>query len=245
MPCSAASNVRRPGPQRPALLLPGNIHLRPRRTGQIRSTDAPQTHPSAGASSIAFRRPACADPACSLIGRAGDFFGPRTTANSWAVPPPALVTTRGGRCGGCSIRHAGDQPQWAYLPDVAATMVRLCRETWLHRVAALQPLDGPLFWDPDGRQMVAAIIAPAQSATCRSGAPWAPPARRAGLAAGPGDPRDALPVAGADPHAQRRARGVPRRRARIRRSTGSAGRRSPGSDALTERRRAGEARPRG
>jgi nucleoside-diphosphate-sugar epimerase len=58
-----------------------------------------------------------------LIVRAGDFFGPRTTANSWlgaglvkAGKPLSAVTYPGP----LSVAHS-----WAYLPDVAETMVRL------------------------------------------------------------------------------------------------------------------------
>ena len=58
-----------------------------------------------------------------LIVRAGDFFGPKTTANSWmaaglvtAGKPIASVTYPGP----LSIAHS-----WGYLPDVAETMVRL------------------------------------------------------------------------------------------------------------------------
>lgn len=58
-----------------------------------------------------------------LIVRAGDFFGPKTTANSWmasglvkAGKPLTAVTYPGP----LSIGHS-----WAYLPDVAETMVRL------------------------------------------------------------------------------------------------------------------------
>ena len=58
-----------------------------------------------------------------LIVRAGDFFGPKTTANSWlasglvkAGKPLAAVSYPGP----LSVGHS-----WAYLPDLAATMVRL------------------------------------------------------------------------------------------------------------------------
>ena len=58
-----------------------------------------------------------------LVVRAGDFFGPTTTANSWlgsglvkAGKPLSAVTYPGP----LSIPHA-----WAFLPDVAETMVRL------------------------------------------------------------------------------------------------------------------------
>ncbi|THD52832.1 NAD-dependent epimerase/dehydratase family protein [Phenylobacterium sp.] len=58
-----------------------------------------------------------------LIVRAGDFFGPKTTANSWLAAglvkvgkPLASVTYPGP----LSVGHS-----WGYLPDVAETMVRL------------------------------------------------------------------------------------------------------------------------
>ena len=62
-----------------------------------------------------------------IIVRAGDFFGPRTSANSWfsnalAQPgqPVRLMMYPGPR----TIGHA-----WAYLPDLAETMVRLVERT--------------------------------------------------------------------------------------------------------------------
>jgi nucleoside-diphosphate-sugar epimerase len=61
-----------------------------------------------------------------LIVRAGDFFGPKTTANSWLTAglvkpgkPLAAVTYPGP----LSVKHC-----WAYLPDVAETMVRLAED---------------------------------------------------------------------------------------------------------------------
>jgi nucleoside-diphosphate-sugar epimerase len=58
-----------------------------------------------------------------LIVRAGDFFGPRTTANSWLAsgllkPGKPLASVM--YPGPLGIGHS-----WAYLPDVAETMVRL------------------------------------------------------------------------------------------------------------------------
>jgi nucleoside-diphosphate-sugar epimerase len=90
----------------------------------------------------------------TLIVRAGDFFGP-LAANNWfsqgLVKPGRPVTsiTYPGKPG---VGH-----QWAYLPDVAETMVRL-----IERAAELAPfatfhMDGQ--WDADGTQMVAAIRA--------------------------------------------------------------------------------------
>jgi nucleoside-diphosphate-sugar epimerase len=57
------------------------------------------------------------------IVRAGDFFGPRTTANSWlasGLVKPGKPLTSVMYPGPLSVGHS-----WAYLPDVAETMVRL------------------------------------------------------------------------------------------------------------------------
>ncbi len=95
---------------------------------------------------------AVGDGARLLILRCGDFFGPRA-ANSWfsqglLTPgrPPARLT-QPGRPG---IGH-----QWAYLPDVAETAMRLLdRESELGDDAVFH-MDG--HWDDDGRRMIAAI----------------------------------------------------------------------------------------
>jgi nucleoside-diphosphate-sugar epimerase len=85
-----------------------------------------------------------------VIVRAGDFFGP-DAANNWfsqgfvrAGKPVAVITDPGTP----GIGH-----QWAYLPDVAETMVRLL-ETPLAPFAVFH-MEG--HWDHDGRQMVDAI----------------------------------------------------------------------------------------
>lgn len=95
---------------------------------------------------------ATASGAKALIVRAGDYFGPHA-ANNWfsqaLVKPgrPVTAITYPGKPG---IGH-----QWAYLPDVAETMVQL-----LERAEALPDLacfhmQG--HWDADGTQMIAAI----------------------------------------------------------------------------------------
>ena len=89
----------------------------------------------------------------AIIVRAGDFFGPGTTANSWfssgLVTPGKPVGTikNPGRRG---VGH-----QWAYLPDMAETVVQLVeRADRLPPFAAYQ-MEG--FWDADGLQMAEAI----------------------------------------------------------------------------------------
>lgn len=106
-----------------------------------------------------------------LIVRAGDFFGPRA-ANSWfsqgLVKPGKPVATV-SYPGAPGMAH-----QWAYLPDVARTMVQL-----LERRDRLEPfarfhMAG--YVDTDGTQMVEAIRRVVQrrtGTTPRVGAfPW-------------------------------------------------------------------------
>jgi nucleoside-diphosphate-sugar epimerase len=87
-----------------------------------------------------------------LIVRAGDFFGPRA-ANNWfsqgLVQPgkPVAFVTYPGKSG---MGH-----QWAYLPDVAETMVRLLEKSDVLEKFAVFHMEG--HWDADGTAMVAAI----------------------------------------------------------------------------------------
>jgi nucleoside-diphosphate-sugar epimerase len=90
--------------------------------------------------------------ASALIVRAGDFFGPRA-GNNWfsqgLVKPGKRVTaiTYPGRTG---IGH-----QWAYLPDVAETIVRLLEKSEILEPFSTFQMEG--HWDADGTQMIAAI----------------------------------------------------------------------------------------
>lgn len=87
-----------------------------------------------------------------LIVRAGDFFGPKA-GNSWftqGLVKPRKPVTAVSYPGGRGVGH-----QWAYLPDVARTMVEL-----LARRDSLDPfarfhMRG--HWDEDGSRMVPAI----------------------------------------------------------------------------------------
>jgi nucleoside-diphosphate-sugar epimerase len=87
----------------------------------------------------------------ALIVRAGDYFGPRA-GNNWfsqglvkAGHPVTVITYPGGP----GIGH-----QWAYLPDVAETMVRLVEDADLDAFATFHTGG---HWDHDGRQMIEAI----------------------------------------------------------------------------------------
>jgi len=106
-----------------------------------------------------------------VIVRAGDFFGPKT-GNSWLaqgmLKPGQPV---------CSIANPADPGvghQWAYLPDVARTVVEL-----LAKRDELGPFERFHFgghWDADGRQLAEAIqriIARRTGRTPRiTGTPW-------------------------------------------------------------------------
>jgi nucleoside-diphosphate-sugar epimerase len=87
-----------------------------------------------------------------LIVRAGDFFGPKA-GNNWfsqgLVKPGRQVTalTYPGRCG---IGH-----QWAYLPDVAETIVRLLEKSDELAPFAVFHMEG--HWDADGSQITEAV----------------------------------------------------------------------------------------
>lgn len=87
-----------------------------------------------------------------LILRCGDFFGPKA-GNSWfnqGLLTPGKPPARINQPGRPGIGH-----QWAYLPDVAETAMRLLdREAELGDDAMFH-MDG--HWDADGSRMVAAI----------------------------------------------------------------------------------------
>lgn len=89
----------------------------------------------------------------TILVRAGDFFGPQTSASSWfsnvlAQPgkPVSLMLYPGPR----AIGHA-----WAYLPDLAETMVRL-----VERADRLEPFAAFHFgghWTAPGAEVAEAV----------------------------------------------------------------------------------------
>lgn len=106
---------------------------------------------------------AAADGVRSTIVRAGDFFGPRAL-NNWfsqgLVKPGTTVGTirNPGRAG---IGH-----QWAYLPDVAATMLRLLARG--DDVPAFERFHMDGHWDASGTAMVEAVRRVVARATGRT-----------------------------------------------------------------------------
>ena len=87
-----------------------------------------------------------------IIVRAGDFFG-GARANSWfsqAMVTPGKSITSMTYPGKRGVGH-----QWAYLPDVAETMIRLIEEGDELPAFAVYHMRG--HWDGDGRQMIEAV----------------------------------------------------------------------------------------
>jgi nucleoside-diphosphate-sugar epimerase len=87
----------------------------------------------------------------TLIVRAGDFFGPKV-GNSWfaqGLIKPGRPVSSVSYPGRHNVGH-----HWAYLPDVAETMVRLAEREDLEPFATFH-MKG--LWDADGTQMIAAI----------------------------------------------------------------------------------------
>lgn len=138
-----------------AILLPGTVYNYGPDALPVLTEASPQNPVTRkGAIRVAMERrlaEAAARGTPALVVRAGDFFGPGA-ANNWfsqgLVKPgrPLRSITAPGAPG---VGH-----QWAYLPDVAETMVRL--------VEAGEPQGFATFhmaghWDPDGTAMIAAI----------------------------------------------------------------------------------------
>ncbi|WP_397452423.1 NAD(P)H-binding protein [Pseudomonas sp. NA-150] len=104
----------------------------------------------------------------SLVVRAGDFFGTRHS-NSWfasgLLKPGQPVKT---------VRYPGTPGvghQWAYLPDVARTMIRLLEHE--QRLAPFATFHMRGHWDPDGTRMVDTILRQSgQANVTLRGFPW-------------------------------------------------------------------------
>ena len=158
------------------VVLPGSVYNFGRATFPLVAQDAPQQpHTRKGRIRVAMEeelRAATADGAMrALVVRAGDYFGP-DAGNNWfgqALVKPGRPVTRITVPGTPGVGH-----QWAYLPDVAETMVALVeRRATLEPFAAFQ-MGG--HWDADNTQMVGAIAAAVQARSGRRPAtsrfPW-------------------------------------------------------------------------
>jgi nucleoside-diphosphate-sugar epimerase len=138
------------------VVLPGTVYNFGPNAFPVLREDAPQ-HPATRKGAIRVRMEAALQTFAesggrTLIVRAGDFFGPRA-GNSWFAQgmvkpgrPPRFVLNPARR---------GTGHQWAYLPDVAATVVALIGKRDQLAPFAVYHMAG--HWDPDGDAMVQAI----------------------------------------------------------------------------------------
>ncbi|MCA8155042.1 NAD-dependent epimerase/dehydratase family protein [Burkholderia contaminans] len=148
--------------ERATIVLPGTVYNYGADAFPVLVEDAPQ-HPSTrkGAIRVELERrlqDAAGQGVRTIIVRAGDFFGPKLTGNSWfaagfvkAGEPVASISVPG---------RAGIGHQWSYVPDAARAMVEL-----IERRDTLEPfarfhLGG--HWDADGTQMAEAVRRVAQ-----------------------------------------------------------------------------------
>ena len=97
-------------------------------------------------------RLAATDGVRSLVVRAGDFFGPGANNNwfSGAIVKPGKPLRTIYYPGKPGIGH-----QWAYVPDVAETMVRLLEQE--ERLAPFSSYAMKGHWDADGTHMISSI----------------------------------------------------------------------------------------
>lgn len=164
--------------QRATVVLPGTVYNFGPDAFPILHEDSPQnpvTRKGAIRAELEKRlRDATTSGARAIVVRAGDFFGPRA-GSSWfsqglVVPGKPVTTIRTP-----SSRGVGHQ--WAYLPDVARTMLALLerRDT----LPAFCSVNMAGHWDKDGTEMVNAIQRVAarhgQKATIKPFPWWAMP----------------------------------------------------------------------
>jgi nucleoside-diphosphate-sugar epimerase len=109
------------------ILFPGTVYNYGPDAGSVVAEDAPENPVTRkGKLRVAMERrleAASRDGVQVIIVRAGDFFGPFTSANSWfssAYAQPGKPVQMILRPGSPKIGHA-----WAFLPDLAETMVQL------------------------------------------------------------------------------------------------------------------------
>jgi nucleoside-diphosphate-sugar epimerase len=153
------------------VLLPGTIYNYGSGTAQRLSEATPQ-RPSSRKGEIRVQmelrlQAAAAEGVRVLIVRAGDFFGPRA-ANNWfsqALIAPGRPVSRIIYPGAPGAGHA-----WAYLPDLADTMVRLLEQE--ARLGAFETFHFGGHWDLDGSRMVAALRRAAHGKVKVWGFPW-------------------------------------------------------------------------
>ncbi|KMW44514.1 SDR family oxidoreductase [Ralstonia insidiosa] len=138
------------------IVLPGTVYnFAPDTFPVLRENTAQQPLTRKGKIRVELERrmqAASADGVRSLIVRAGDFFGPQT-GNNWFA---AALVRPGKAVGTVTVPNArGVGHQWAYLPDVAETMLRLVEQGDRLPAFAVYHMRG--HWDADGTQMPRSI----------------------------------------------------------------------------------------
>ncbi len=138
------------------IILPGTIYNYGPDAFPLLADDSPQ-HPRTRKGAIRVEmedrlRDAADGGVRVLIVRAGDYFGPGAKSNwfSQALVKPGRPVRSVANPGRPGVGHS-----WAFLPDIAETMVRL-----VQRDAARETFERFHFaghWDPDGTAMAAAI----------------------------------------------------------------------------------------
>ncbi|MGE6741673.1 NAD-dependent epimerase/dehydratase family protein [Allorhizobium pseudoryzae] len=153
------------------ILLPGTVYNYGPDAFPLIAEDSPQlplTRKGAIRVEMERRLKAASEEGVSvLIVRTGDFFGPGAV-NSWF--------SQGLVSGGRPLRtikrlsKPGIGHQWAYLPDVAETMVRLVEEG--DRMSCFETFHMGGVWDHDGLQMIDAIQGVVEPPLRVSRFPW-------------------------------------------------------------------------
>lgn len=144
--------------QQATIVFPGNLYNYGSDAFLQVAEDAPQhPHTRKGAIRVEMERmlqAATTQGARAIVVRAGDFFGPRVSGNSWFVQ----TFVRPGQPVGLVLQpgRAGVGHQWAYLPDLARTIVLLLGQRVTLAPFARFHMAG--HWDADGTQMVASIL---------------------------------------------------------------------------------------
>ncbi len=136
------------------ILLPGNVYNYGPDAGSVITETSPQ-HPVTrkGRLRVEMERRLQASGVKSLIVRAGDFFGPGVTANSWfnQLVTPGRPVRSAVYPGVRGVGHA-----WAYLPDLAETMVRLVDQEDRLETHAVFNFAG--VWFERGEDMARAVL---------------------------------------------------------------------------------------
>ncbi len=151
------------------ILLPGNVYNYGPDAGAV-VTEASPEHPETrkGKLRVEMERRLQASGVRTLIVRAGDFFGPGITTNSWfgQMVTPGKPVRRAVYPGVRGVGHA-----WAYLPDLAETMVRLVEQEDRLEPQAVFNFGG--HWFERGEDMAQAILRVAERPERKvDGFPW-------------------------------------------------------------------------